>query len=305
MECPFCHAMNPTDSKFCGNCGKQLQVQCPSCGSRCIVSNKFCPQCGENINADIFWQNLMHYDNYDVYEDKDNADCIIRVELNHKYTFINPRVSIFPISDCEYEEAYRTWPFSTFWVKKSGKWGCINAMTGQLIHNCVYDKIEWCGDYNTSQYYTEPKDKYYPATACVKYYSKWGVIDTKGEHYIMCNYDEIVYRDHSYGCYIIKQNNKYGYIHHWALSISCKYDELKYYKYDDSCNFFIVCINGKYGVIDLSEKIIIDFIYDMIEFGSNGNKYILKKDGYYGFYYRVENRLVQCIYTSIYEASRA
>lgn len=301
MECPFCHAINTENSKFCGNCGKQLQVKCPRCGAMCIVSNKFCPQCGENINADIFWQNLKHYDGYRVYEEK--TDCVILVKLNHRYTFIIPRVSIFPISNFEYEETCQTF-FAIFWVKKNGKWGSINAMTGKQILDCVYDEIkwDWLSDSTRGalESYLSEERQGYPITACVKCDSKWGVVHVKGEHSIACSYDEIKYR--SYGCYIIKQSNKYGYIKSWHLSISCTYDELRPPLYSPDCDYFIARINGRYGVIDVSEKIVVAFVYDMIEFAYSDDIYILKKNGYYGAYYRIKDKLIQCIYKTASDA---
>lgn len=301
MECPFCHAINTENSKFCGNCGKQLQIKCPRCGAMCIVYNKFCPQCGENINADIFWQDLKHYDGYRVYEYEGKTDCVILVKLNHRYTFIIPRVSIFPISNFEYEDAYQTF-FGIFWVKKNGKWGSINAITGKQILDCVYDEIEWDWDPDYFRAEFEEERRCYPTTACVKCDSKWGVVHVKGEHSIACSYDEIKYRTYTYGCYFIKRGNKYGYIKSWHLSINCKYDELRPRLYSPDCDYFIARINGQYGVIDVSEKIVVAFVYDMIEFAYSKDIYILKKNGYYGAYYRIKDKLIQCIYKTASDA---
>ena len=46
--CPTCHAPNPPEGKFCGNCGQPLHLKrtCPRCGTEVPASVKFCGNCG-------------------------------------------------------------------------------------------------------------------------------------------------------------------------------------------------------------------------------------------------------------------
>ncbi len=52
MACPHCQATIPAGSKFCPNCGQQLQtvlVACPKCGTENVAGAKFCTNCGTNL----------------------------------------------------------------------------------------------------------------------------------------------------------------------------------------------------------------------------------------------------------------
>ena len=49
--CGECGSQNSAGQKFCGNCGKPLQVDatCPKCGTRNVAGTRFCGNCGERI----------------------------------------------------------------------------------------------------------------------------------------------------------------------------------------------------------------------------------------------------------------
>jgi class 3 adenylate cyclase/tetratricopeptide (TPR) repeat protein len=49
MQCPKCQFENPEESKFCGGCGKKLDLTCPECGATNPTENKFCNKCGCNL----------------------------------------------------------------------------------------------------------------------------------------------------------------------------------------------------------------------------------------------------------------
>lgn len=53
MRCPNCHSDIPADSKFCPNCGHNLQatITCPQCKATLPASSKFCPNCGQQLGA--------------------------------------------------------------------------------------------------------------------------------------------------------------------------------------------------------------------------------------------------------------
>ncbi len=46
MKCSNCSTDNPTDARFCQNCGQPLQPKCPACGTANTSTAKFCKQCG-------------------------------------------------------------------------------------------------------------------------------------------------------------------------------------------------------------------------------------------------------------------
>ena len=46
MKCQNCSHDNPTDARFCQNCGQPLERVCQSCGTLNTTSARFCKQCG-------------------------------------------------------------------------------------------------------------------------------------------------------------------------------------------------------------------------------------------------------------------
>jgi membrane protease subunit (stomatin/prohibitin family) len=53
MRCPNCKQDVPVGSKFCPNCGHNLEatVKCPKCGTVMPADSKFCPNCGNQMGA--------------------------------------------------------------------------------------------------------------------------------------------------------------------------------------------------------------------------------------------------------------
>jgi len=54
VACPKCGTPNPTDGKFCRNCGNKMQnntVKCSKCGSEVPSDSKFCPECGQQLKG--------------------------------------------------------------------------------------------------------------------------------------------------------------------------------------------------------------------------------------------------------------
>ena len=50
MKCPKCQTENPKSSKFCVECGNNIEIICPSCGSINSPRFKFCNECGQKLN---------------------------------------------------------------------------------------------------------------------------------------------------------------------------------------------------------------------------------------------------------------
>src|SRR5262249_8471300 len=51
MKCPQCAHENPTNAKFCLECGSRFALTCPKCRSELPPSAKFCLECGERVSA--------------------------------------------------------------------------------------------------------------------------------------------------------------------------------------------------------------------------------------------------------------
>src|SRR5215471_10375634 len=46
MRCSRCGSENPTDKRFCGDCGAALTNHCPQCGAENPPGKRFCSDCG-------------------------------------------------------------------------------------------------------------------------------------------------------------------------------------------------------------------------------------------------------------------
>ena len=51
MKCPHCAHDNPTNAKFCLECGSRFAQTCPKCRNELPLSAKFCLECGERVSA--------------------------------------------------------------------------------------------------------------------------------------------------------------------------------------------------------------------------------------------------------------
>lgn len=51
MMCPKCGHEVKEGSKFCKNCGSQVESKCPKCGNEVKEGSKFCKNCGNPIES--------------------------------------------------------------------------------------------------------------------------------------------------------------------------------------------------------------------------------------------------------------
>jgi class 3 adenylate cyclase len=52
MQCSNCGSENPSDRKFCGECGAHLLLRCAKCGKENVAPFRFCGECGAAL-ADV------------------------------------------------------------------------------------------------------------------------------------------------------------------------------------------------------------------------------------------------------------
>src|SRR6516162_9753818 len=50
MRCGQCGTENPSDRKFCGECGAQFLLRCPQCGKENVPPFRFCGECGAALD---------------------------------------------------------------------------------------------------------------------------------------------------------------------------------------------------------------------------------------------------------------
>ena len=53
MRCRNCSHENPSDARFCQNCGQPLERACPNCGPFNTTNAKFCKQCGALLPGSV------------------------------------------------------------------------------------------------------------------------------------------------------------------------------------------------------------------------------------------------------------
>lgn len=57
VKCSKCGGLNPSNAKFCLNCGEKIEQVassvCPSCGEPIIPGAKFCLNCGQKLGANV------------------------------------------------------------------------------------------------------------------------------------------------------------------------------------------------------------------------------------------------------------
>ncbi|MFK5891844.1 MAG: zinc ribbon domain-containing protein, partial [Pseudomonadota bacterium] len=49
MQCQKCGSQNPSNHKFCAQCGQQFEIKCHSCGFNNQPDNNFCGGCGQSL----------------------------------------------------------------------------------------------------------------------------------------------------------------------------------------------------------------------------------------------------------------
>ncbi|MFZ0243438.1 MAG: AAA family ATPase [Desulfobacterales bacterium] len=49
MKCPGCAHLNPSEAKFCSQCGQMMGAVCASCQTVNLPQNRFCSQCGKGL----------------------------------------------------------------------------------------------------------------------------------------------------------------------------------------------------------------------------------------------------------------
>ncbi|MCL2027983.1 MAG: WG repeat-containing protein [Bacteroidales bacterium] len=163
-------------------------------------------------------------------------------------------------------------------VKQDGKWGLV-TIDGKTAIPCIYDEIY---DFEYSEQFRFDGSPlidfwdYEGKTAVVKKNGKWGLINTKGELFVDCIYDEVFiprvmvfYHD----LVAVKKNGLYGFLNKKGESVtSFAYEAVGSTDADCPDEFIstfsggmaVVKKNGRWGAIDSKGNEKIPFIYDYI-----------------------------------------
>jgi len=180
------------------------------------------------------------------------------VGKNNKFGFIDITGKI--VIPLKYEDAGCVLENSTvFPVKLNGKWGLINE-NENIIIPFEYDDIE-----------VEPNGKLY--YSIIKYgninenpsCNTYGLVDTEGQIIIPCEYNHLCPNKKSLCAGTITNDKQelYGLIDYNNNKITeLIYDKM--YDYSQE-GLYVVKLNGKWGFIDETGKVVVDFQYYKVE----------------------------------------
>ena len=181
--------------------------------------------------------------------------------------------------------------------KKDGKYGLINY-EGKKITNAIYDELK--------------SVKYKEGEILAKKDGKYGVINGKGKVIIKFEYDQIEgdkfsqekfnYKSSGYIAYKkLEQGYRYAYINYKGKTIlKPEYNSIERITAIENENeqWLIVSKNGQYGVVK-NGKIIIDFLYQKIEFNSDNDVFLVNRNNRYGVFNKKGEQILEVKYKEI------
>ena len=239
------------------------------------------------IGGKLFRESDVHvvYGDDEVYCYKyDNVltfrEGVARVPINHKWSLINK--SGTEIIESRFDDI-RFFCEGFAVVVLNNKWGLINNK-GKIIVDCKYDEIS---DFNEGM-------------ARVKHNGQYGFIDILGKEIIDCKYDGA--ESFSEGFAVVGINlkapivDKYSFVDKngfWVwrafgfvdktgkeiLSCTCKYSSVQ----DFNEGLAAIKIKDKWGFIDKSGTLVIEYKYDYINAFDGGLASVSIGDGIYAF----------------------
>ena len=163
---------------------------------------------------------------------------------------------------CTYDVDYQTGEYKT---------KALNSKNEEIFTN--YDKIEAISnvDKNNNMWYEENILK-------VEKDGKFGLINLTGKELTSIDYEEISPIQGIKNALKVKKNGKYGIINDEGKEIlKTQYVEIDNIGKDDKSGFIIKSDNGKSGVVDYSENVVIEPIYDGMEKVYGNDYYVAKK----------------------------
>lgn len=249
MYCKYCRKETDSNHVFCANCGKRVN---PISGVVLSYGHH------DVINA------------FSVFEVSKSGSYLI-ADLGVGFVILNEK-SKKVVIDTLFEDVVaqgREFVDSIF-VKKNGKWGLINPLTGTIICDFIFDDISQLEeDFNNG----EGEITVYSNCFC-------GKIDCDGHIILPIIYDEISSRGR------VKYQGLWGVVSNGEQIIPCEYiklgggfgwgDNLSDVGFEPS-----QFKNGKWGVIDSDGTIFLEFEYDEIKTVGEF-QYIMRKGDKWG-----------------------
>lgn len=211
------------------------------------------------------------YTNYDKVEvlynnDKQNnlwyETDILKVQKDGKYGLIDLEGK--ELATTKYDEIKALIGIKNVAITiKDGKEGIINNIGAEIVPN-EYEKVSAIGE------------KYENGFIVKNAEGKYGVISSNGQKVLDTKYDEIksVYGNNMY---VVKEKSALKIVNKEKTYLENAFEDVK----QINLNYITAKKNAKYGIIDITGQIKVDYKYDDLIYAYT-DTYIAKKDGKYG-----------------------
>lgn len=248
-------------------------MYCKYCGKETSSDNVFCCHCGKRVNPSrIVFNNEKHYDVINAYTVLQYCESgyYYICDLGVGFVILNYNNKKL-VSDILFEDVITQGRenVDSILVKKNGKWGLVNPLTGIKICDFIYDDI------------SQLEEDFDNGKGEIIVYSNGlcGKLDCDGNIILPIIYDEISYCDR------VKYQGLWGVVRNGKQIIPCEYIKLGggYYFGEYLSDVALEPSqykNGKWGVT-CGSTIILEFEYDEIKIVGDF-QYIMRKGDKWG-----------------------
>ena len=148
------------------------------------------------------------------------------------------------------------------------KYEVVGKMSSGMVlvkEGLLYGYVNSNNEYVIPAKYEEALD-FEKGYAIVKKNDKWGIVDTSGKETVACTYDQILFlvgkiarvmKGELFGLVSITNGSIIQPIKYSRIGLRNRHGE-----FIDSCNRYVMCINGKYGFFNEKGQVVISAKYD-------------------------------------------
>jgi hypothetical protein len=215
---------------------------------------------------------------------------LCRVQKNGKLGYINSNFqTVIPFGKYQESETFDLSKRAV--VKTKGKYGLINTQ----------DKFILEPKYQSIDYFKYPSGRYK-----VQYANKYGIIDSIGQEILPTQYLEIIPNYFQIdtlrkGILILKKNigNSIVTDYNGQVLIPEKYDDIGIFEVHDNTSYSIVKKNGKFGLINHLDEILLPIENNLVEKRRWFDYLIVEKNGFQGIYSKSGKEIISKKYEEI------
>ncbi len=272
---------------FCG-CKNLRSVKLPESLERLEFDGEVIAGCNlDTITIDplnnyfhVLWVILIHLCTSTISAQNYEQNVYARKDDNGKIYLVN--IYGERLTESIYDKDARFFPRPFVQLEKNGMQGIVDSTGREIIPFKYKDVFQIENEHRPVRFIVTTID------------GLDGVIDQNNTNIVQPLYDVIYGLRPANDCLICKRGEKYGTVNVYTgkIVIPLEYERLEL-MHDYKCRDRLYAIkNGKKGVIDLNNRIIVPFDYDEIHFFADNDAYILSKAGVlYWHYNKQEKRM--------------